>query len=53
VRSRRLAYGVRIHGVAASDNAFSVEPGHERVVTAPGATALTALNLRGQVRLAT
>jgi beta-mannosidase len=54
VRSRKLAYGVRIHGAAAtSDNAFSIEPGRERIVTAPGASALTALNLSGQVRLAT
>ncbi len=54
VRSRKLAHGVRIHGATStSDNAFTIEPGHERVVTAPGATELTALNLSGQVRLAT
>jgi hypothetical protein len=44
---------VRIHGGRASDNAFSIEPGGERAIEAPGAVALTALNLSGQVRLAT
>jgi beta-mannosidase len=53
VRSRRLAYGVRIHGGTASDNAFTVAPGGERVIRASGATALSALNLDGQLRLAT
>jgi beta-mannosidase len=54
LRTRKLAYGVRIHEAAVtSDNAFSIEPGQERVVRAPGATALTALNLSGQLRLAT
>jgi beta-mannosidase len=59
ITSRRLAYGVRIHAPdhAASDNAFSVEPGGRRVVTLeriagtgafPGAS-LTALNLLGHV----
>lgn len=35
IASRRLAYGVRLHvpGLRAEDDAFSVEPGGERVVT--------------------
>jgi beta-mannosidase len=59
VRSRRLAYGVRIHvpGFAADDDAFSVEPGGiRRIVLRPVATdtrfaggTLTALNLSGHV----
>jgi beta-mannosidase len=59
--SRRLAYGVRIHvpGFSACDDALTVEPGVARsVILAPdqpgaGAPAgsLTALNLRGSVRL--
>jgi beta-mannosidase len=59
ISTRRLAYGVRIHvtGHAASDDAFSVEPGGTRIVTlrpvASDATGgggwLSALNLRGQV----
>ena len=55
VRSQRLAYGVRVRasGMACDDDAFSVEPGHERTVRIrpereggqfSGAT-LTALNL--------
>jgi beta-mannosidase len=63
VRSRRLAYGVRIHapGFSPSDNAFSVEPGHERRLllrpredgAVPAGVALTALNLDGRVRVTT
>jgi beta-mannosidase len=54
VRSRRLAYGVRIHapGSTLSDDAFSVEPGGERTVRVRGgvgAIELSALNLRGRV----
>jgi beta-mannosidase len=59
VRSRRFAYGVRVHlqGFVAADDAFSVEPGGERTVAlralgdaaaAPGGS-LTALNLSGRV----
>ena len=59
VRSDRLAYGVRVRipGFTPSDDAFSVEPGGERVVplrplkadaTFAGG-ALTAVNLRGTV----
>ena len=58
--SRRLAYGVRIHapGFAASDDAFSIEPGTTRHVILrprePGAAidgaGLTALNLEGRIR---
>jgi beta-mannosidase len=52
VRSRRLAYGVRVHNAAVSDNAFSVEPGGERVVQLlgePSDITLTAVNLSGRV----
>ncbi len=59
VSSRRLAYGVRVWvpGVDASDDAFSVEPGGERMVLLrsrdPGADfsggSLTALNLSGRI----
>ncbi len=62
VRSRRLAYGVRVHvpGFESSDDAFSVEPGGERVVLlrprgedmAFEGGALSALNLEGRVRIA-
>ena len=55
VRSRRLAYGVRVRasGMVCDDDAFSVEPGHERTVRIrPGndtarftGATLTALNL--------
>jgi beta-mannosidase len=58
VRSRRLAYGVRIHvdGFAPSDDAFSVEPGGTRLIRLVprdagarfGGGWLTALNLRGR-----
>jgi beta-mannosidase len=59
VRTGRLAYGVCIHipGFTPCDDAFSVEPGGERVVRLIPHTAdttlakgtLTAVNLRGQV----
>ncbi|GAC1318310.1 MAG: glycoside hydrolase family 2 protein [Thermoleophilaceae bacterium] len=62
VRSQRLAYGVRVEvpGFEPSDDAFSVEPGRERLVQlrerASDASfaggSLTALNLRGRVRIA-
>ncbi len=62
VRSRRLAYGVRVRveGFSPADDAFSVEPGGERVVALhpEGGGArfaggeLTALNLRGSVTIA-
>jgi beta-mannosidase len=55
VRSRRLAYGVRVRaaGMACDDDAFSVEPGHQRLVRLRPASdgarfsraTLTALNL--------
>ena len=61
-RSRRLAYGVRVHvpGFAPADDAFAIEPGATRRVMlrprAPGASfaggALTALNLRGRAPIA-
>jgi beta-mannosidase len=61
VRSTRLAYGVRIEapGFAAADNAFSVEPGYERVIRLqPTDSAdhlqgviVTALNARDAVRV--
>jgi beta-mannosidase len=57
VTSRRLAWGVRMQlpGFFADDDAFSIEPGHARVVTARACTShrsfsggtVTALNLRG------
>jgi beta-mannosidase len=63
VRSRRLAYGVRLHvpGFVAEDDAFAVEPGRERAVLLrcrePGAdlagAAISALNLDGRLRIAT
>jgi beta-mannosidase len=61
--SLRVAYGVRIHAPAtlASDDALTLEPGVERsltlVATGPeppvSAASVTALNMRGSVRLAT
>ena len=62
VRSRRLAYGVRVSapGYTADDDAFFVSPGGERVVRlTPAGDAgasfaggtLTALNLAGPVRI--
>lgn len=63
VRSRRFAYGVRLHvpGFTADDDAFSVEPQGERIVRLsprePSAEyaggALTALNLEGRLRIQT
>ncbi|MDQ6835046.1 MAG: glycoside hydrolase family 2 protein [Actinomycetota bacterium] len=57
VSSRRLAYGVRLStpGFTADDDAFCVEPGHQRVITLQplderadiGAAELYALNLDG------
>ena len=62
VRTGRLAYGVRVHipGFVPIDDAFSVEPGGERVIHLLPRTAdaifaggaLTAVNLRGQVPVA-
>jgi beta-mannosidase len=59
VRSRRLAFGLRIHvaGYEPDDDAFSIEPGRERVVLLraveppPGdpSGAVTALNMAGRV----
>lgn len=59
VRSRRLAYNVRLHipGFLAKDNSFSVEPGGTRVITLrrvePGTSfsggSVTALNLDGRL----
>jgi beta-mannosidase len=62
IRATRLAYGVRVRvpGFVASDDAFFVEPGRERVVRLRPCSAvatfaggaLTAANLRGRVTLA-
>jgi beta-mannosidase len=59
--SRRYAHGVRVHvdGFRAGDDAFSLEPGRERMIalTATGAEPrpprghVTALNLRGPLAL--
>jgi beta-mannosidase len=61
-RSRRLAYGVRVHvpGFAASDDGFSIEPGGERHVllsplgeeASPLRGSLSAINVRGQLPIA-
>jgi beta-mannosidase len=61
VRSRRLAYGVRVHtpGYEPDDNAFSVEPGGQRVVQLRPADAtvpfaggsVSALNLSAPVSI--
>jgi len=64
LNSRRFAYGVRVSvpGFVAADDAFGVEPGHERSIRltpapvpdgarAPEAATLTALNLQGRVRI--
>jgi beta-mannosidase len=61
VRSRRLAYGVRVHtpGYEPDDNAFSVEPGGQRIVRlrpAGGGVpfaggSLSALNLSSPVTI--
>ena len=59
VAARRLVYGLRVvvPGFRASDDAFSIEPGHaRRIVLTPfpatepvGTGSLTAINLRGAV----
>jgi beta-mannosidase len=59
LNSRRLAWGLRMHvpGFIPDDDAFSIEPGHARIVTMrPRASesafisgSLTALNLAGRV----
>jgi beta-mannosidase len=60
LRSRRLAYGVRVRtpGFDPDDDAFSIEPGGERVIrlAASGAApfaggTLTALNLEAPVKI--
>ena len=61
VASRALAYGVRVHvpGATFSDDAFCVEPGHERILNLPGKTDaesadngfVTAINMSGRVRV--
>ncbi len=61
IRTRRLAYVVRLHvpGFVPEDDAFSVEPGHERIVAmrptgtdnVPMDCALTALNLDGPLKV--
>jgi beta-mannosidase len=63
VKARRLAYGVRIHapGFTPDDDAFSVEPGGERIVllrahnaeAALSGATLTALNLDGRAPVTT
>ena len=60
LESRRLAYCVRVHlpGFTPDDDAFSLEPGRERVVhLRPGRQdavlsggEVTALNLQGRIR---
>ncbi len=59
LRSRRFAYGVRVHapGFDAREDALSIEPGGSRTIelrpraaAEPGDVALSALNLRGRVR---
>jgi beta-mannosidase len=62
IGTRRLAYGVRMQasGFIAQDDAFSVEPGHERQLTLSPAVAgatfagatITALNLASPLRVA-
>jgi beta-mannosidase len=64
VGGQRLLYGVRLElpGYLSSDDAFCVEPGrHRHIILTPageparevaGSPALTALNLRGRVRIA-
>jgi beta-mannosidase len=62
LRSRRVAYGVRVHasGFRPDDDTFSLEPGHERIIRLRaqerGATfaggSLTAVNLDGQLKFA-
>jgi beta-mannosidase len=62
LKTRRLAYGVRIHapGLSAADDAFSIAPGGERRIrllrttpeAKPDGLALTALNMSGRVTAA-
>jgi beta-mannosidase len=62
VASRALAYGVRasVPGCVASDDAFCVEPAHERVLALRAVSSadpadngvVTALNMSGRVRIA-
>jgi beta-mannosidase len=51
VRSRKLAYGVRVHGLRARENCFFVEPGGEHVLAVEGNGEgwLTAVNLQGRI----
>jgi beta-mannosidase len=61
VFSRRFAYGVRVTvpGFAPEDDAFGIEPGHERVVVlrrvsgdaAPDRGSVSAVNLAGRVKI--
>jgi beta-mannosidase len=53
VRTRKLAHGVRIHGLGARLDGFVVEPGGERVVAVrrEGEGRLTAVNLDGEVAI--
>ncbi|MDQ6777827.1 MAG: glycoside hydrolase family 2 protein [Actinomycetota bacterium] len=63
VSSKRLLYGVRVNipGFDAPENAFSVEPGHERELelqvtrrtraAVPATGSVTALNLAGRVAI--
>jgi beta-mannosidase len=54
VRSRRLAWGVRIDGADAADDAFTVEPGSVRLVAIRAGTpvAVRALNVNDAVPVA-
>jgi beta-mannosidase len=61
IRSRRLAYGVRVKapGLSPSDDAFCVEPGRARQIdlipvrteAPPGSVVITALNLDGRLHV--
>jgi beta-mannosidase len=63
VGAERLLYGVRLDvpGWVAADDAFCLEPGHQRHIAitsrsraaadAPGSPALSALNLHGRVKI--
>ncbi len=62
LRSRKVVHGLRIRsaGLVASDDALSLEPGHERVLSlepsgardAARAVTITAVNLAGRVEVA-
>jgi beta-mannosidase len=54
LRSRRLAHGVRIHGLGAAEDCFLLEPGVERTVAVAGSEGgqVTAVNLAGEVPVA-